>query len=360
MKRLFSLLRVIAIISFLFTANPIYAELIIDEIKDISSANKRTNDVFDLNGILCAEIRINNNIPDIIIKGNIIGSIDKTDGGITFYLTPGTKMFNINTLSDGTVEIVFSKYGIKALESGHIYSISYHIENKTKERIDEARIFKDAGLLGYVIKSYDNVEDISSDEYLLLSECASELAYNGDKDYTKHYEFLRKAADGGNAEAQRKVAYDIKFGFGYEQDSNKAIEYYSKAASQGDEYAFIELIEYLVDDDFGIRNYNLALQWVKSAYQYFPNFADDTIGDILVLEGFIYEKLNDFPNAVNAYKSALNHKTNDTFAQYRLGRLYAEGLGVSKDFEKAKKLLEIGSNYDNEARDYYSNFIKGL
>lgn len=357
MIRVKLLLRVLFFIGFLLFKNPIYAVIIIDQINDISSKNKQANNVYDLNGNLCAEIRINNTIPDIVVKGNIIGTIDKTEGEILFYMAPGTKMLNINTLSDGTVEIIFSKYGIKALESGHIYNIRYHIENQIQKRIDEARIYKDAGLLGYVIDSYENVENISGDEYFLLSECAFDLAYQGNKDYTRYYEFILKAADKGNAIAQRKVAYDYKFGFGYEESQDKAIEYYSKAAKQGDEDAIIELVEYLVYDDFKIKDYILALNWVESSIQNFPNLSDATVGDILALKGLIHENMGEIKNAVEAYKSALSHETNDFLAQYRLGRFYAEGIGVDRDYEIAIKLLKEGSNYDKEASDYYINFI---
>lgn len=109
MIRVKLLLRVLFFIGFLLFKNPIYAVIIIDQINDISSKNKQANNVYDLNGNLCAEIRINNTIPDIVVKGNIIGTIDKTEGEILFYMAPGTKMLNINTLSDGTVEIIFSK-----------------------------------------------------------------------------------------------------------------------------------------------------------------------------------------------------------------------------------------------------------
>ena len=64
-----------------------------------------------------------------------------------------------------------------------------------------------------------------------------DLGYGIEQDKTKAVEWYRKAAEQGNAISQANLGRMYENGYGIEQDKTKAVEWYRKAAEQGNERA---------------------------------------------------------------------------------------------------------------------------
>lgn len=115
--------------------------------------------------------------------------------------------------------------------------------------------------------------------------------------------YFQKAADLGDPSAINMMVAFYTYGFGVEQDPDKALELSSKLADQGDEEA------------------RLAME--ENAYAYYAGTKDGV--DINFATAFkYYMKLTEYGNER---------------AMYNVGLLYEYGLGVSQDHEKAIEWL---------------------
>lgn len=111
--------------------------------------------------------------------------------------------------------------------------------------------------------------------------------------------YFIKAAEYGNPDAINMVVAFYSFGFGVDQDPDKALELCSKLADQGNEEALYSMEDY--------------------AYAYYAGTKDGI--DINFNTSFLYyEKLTEYGNER---------------AMYNLGLLYEYGLGTAQDHEKA-------------------------
>ncbi len=115
--------------------------------------------------------------------------------------------------------------------------------------------------------------------------------------------YFEKAAEYGDASAINMMVAFYIYGFGVEQNPEKALELCSRLADQGDEEALYSMEDY--------------------AYAYFAGTKEGI--DINFATSFMfYEKLASYGNER---------------AMYNLGLLYESGLGVSRDHEKAIEWL---------------------
>lgn len=115
--------------------------------------------------------------------------------------------------------------------------------------------------------------------------------------------YFLKAAEYGNADAINMVVAFYSFGFGVDQDPEKALELCSKLADQGNAEALYSMEDY--------------------AYAYYAGTKDGI--DINFNTSFLYyEKLTEYGNER---------------AMYNLGLLYEYGLGTAQDHEKAIEWL---------------------
>lgn len=112
------------------------------------------------------------------------------------------------------------------------------------------------------------------------------------------FDFQMKLAEKGNAEAQFKIGEMYETGFGVEKDMALANEWITKAARQGHETAGFKLLYWDMKKN-GLTADNK------------PKFAE----------------------------LKTKASTDNGYAQYYLGKLYADGAGVNKDSEKALDLF---------------------
>lgn len=337
------------------------AELIIKSFRDITDEAVASDKKYDLNGDLCAELRIANATPEIAIQGNLIGDVEVKAGYAVCYPLDGSRRIRLNTMSDGTVNIVFDMFGIEHLEGGRIYLMEYEIKNNQKEdRLADARIMFEAGLYSYLINDfYAGADNITADENFLLAESAQKLAYGAlnkesqAENFAIYEKFLARAAAQGHGEACERVGYKYWNGVdGYPEDINKAIEFYTKSAEAGYKDGALDLILLLVDEEYGGQDLAKASHWIEYVTKNFELKGED-LGDIQAYRGFILENKGDFNGAIREYQKSIGNNSL-YLAEYRLGKLYAEGTKVKKDPQKALELLEKGRYYNQDAQNIYN------
>lgn len=137
----------------------------------------------------------------------------------------------------------------------------------------------------------------------------------------KAVETIKEAAEQGDATAQYKLGVLYIQGVGMMQDSARACYWYRKAAEQGQMKAQYMLGLMFSKGEGVPQDFVQARQWwEKAAAQ------EDTTGDnnvILFANGSFY---------FNLYINGM--------AEYNLGELYSNGLGVSQDHDMARQWWE--------------------
>ena len=85
------------------------------------------------------------------------------------------------------------------------------------------------------------------------------------QDYKQAVEWYRKAAEQGLANAQNHMGVMYKNGRGVTKDNKKAAEWYKKAAEQGHPWAQVNL-GHLYEHGFGVsKNRATAIKWYRQA-----------------------------------------------------------------------------------------------
>ncbi len=149
----------------------------------------------------------------------------------------------------------------------------------------------------FLLKDYAEASD---DELLVML-----LGHGQDtpQDYTEAVKWYRKAAEGGHAEAQIKLAGCYSIGQGVAKDATEAAKWYRKAAEQNYIYA------------------QFKLGWC------YANGEGVTTDEV---------------EAVKWFRKAVEQ--NHVGAQCNLGICYEYGLGVPEDFVEAYKLYKLAAN----------------
>lgn len=163
-----------------------------------------------------------------------------------------------------------------------------------------------------------------------------------EKDYSKAYEYYKKAAELGSAEAAYKIGWLYQNGCGVRRNDDSAYEWYRKAAKLGNVEAMYMVGEMCYEGKGTKQNYNEAYEWYKNASELGNVKAMYKVG-LLYYEG--YGVRNDITKAYEwFYKAA---ELGSAEAAYKLGTLYRFGRGVEKDYDKARKwyqkAVELGS-----------------
>lgn len=189
------------------------------------------------------------------------------------------------------------------------------------------------------------------------TECMVNLSdayYNGmgvEKDVAKSNEYLLMAAENGNARIQRicgDLYLDGKHGF--EEDADKALEWWDKAAKNGDEEAIFNMAEaHRLEDN---------KEWydVAAAVEYYKIGAKRGYTDCMTVLGDIYlDGEGNVPmnrkEAFNWYKLAAD--LDNGYACYMVSAFYEGEMGIPKNLTLSKqydlKSVELG--YDPTAND---------
>lgn len=170
-----------------------------------------------------------------------------------------------------------------------------------------------------------------------------------EKSYTTAYEWYIKAAEKNNDFAYQNLGSMNRFGEGRDVDSAKAMFWYKKAAEQGNMFSQSNIGSmYRFGEGVG-QDYNQAFYWYSLAADQGYAYAKYELG-VLYYHGYGVE-----PDGAKAF-SLLKEYEQDTWidfkkngeAYYYLGECYKNGVGVSRNYEEAKKYyqkaVELGYN----------------
>ncbi|MGN1392533.1 MAG: SEL1-like repeat protein [Succinivibrionaceae bacterium] len=185
-------------------------------------------------------------------------------------------------------------------------------------------------------------------------------------DYKKALYWFRKA--GNDPKALEAIATMYQYGLGVPQDLviaqnyyDKWIDVYYKKAQQGDAKSQYLLGLYFYDGTRHQIDEEKAKEWFeKSANQnYIP--ALEILGNLYTFGG---EKIQqDTAKANDIYKKLIELYTdqigkNDIDAMIQLSTLYSNGIGVPQDLEKAKKFLILASNNNSfQAKEILADLL---
>lgn len=164
---------------------------------------------------------------------------------------------------------------------------------------------------------------------------------DGLTDFSKAVQWLEKAAAQNDSRACFLQADLIKKGLVRGMNKMEALKLYMKAANAGDPDAQNKLGEFYFygDSIVPFRDCGEAFKWFKKA-------ADkNSAAGIYNLGECYYYGLGvpgkDYAKAVDLYERSA--KMGEKRAQFALGRCYQKGLGVSKDMNKARKYYSLSA-----------------
>jgi uncharacterized protein len=198
-------------------------------------------------------------------------------------------------------------------------------------------------------------------------------------DYETALSLWRPLAEQGDAEAQRSLGQMYDFGRGVPRDGAQAIQWYLKAAEQGNAGAQYRLgMKYIYGRKSTPDDIVIGLSWFeKAAYQGHVD-AQRTLGELHEFGDFGIAR--DHPQSVAWFRKAAKQgdvgsmhrligfstsardyaeaaiwsrklaELGNSFGQYSIGTMYAEGLGVPEDRAQALVWLQkAASQHDFNA-----------
>ena len=200
-------------------------------------------------------------------------------------------------------------------------------------------------------------------KYLLvaLGYNYAEAQYKVAEYYTKGYgcevdeelavEWYEKAANQGNAWAQESLGDCYYNGEGVEKDYKQAVEWYEKAANQRNASAQNKLACRYYAGEGVEKDYKQAVEWFEKAVNQGNAWAQNNLGNCYY-HGNGVEK--DYKQAVGWYEKSANQGYAD--AQFNLGKCYGNGNGVNQDLRKAFEWSNKSANQGNvSAQSYCKN-----
>jgi len=169
-----------------------------------------------------------------------------------------------------------------------------------------------------------------------------DVGRNGvEQDRAQALDWYRKAAVQGDANAQFSIGFIYAHGLGVQQDYAQALDWYKKAADQGEATAQVN-VGRMYAEGLGVQKDDAqALIWYRKAAEQGGADAQESLGDI-------YRKgegvPQDYAQALIWYHRAADQ--GEATAQFSIGVMYAHGLGVQQDYAQAlewyKKAADLG------------------
>lgn len=206
---------------------------------------------------------------------------------------------------------------------------------------EEDSILNSFGIEG--LGDFDNEEseneETSAEENLLSGELYY-LGKNVEKDYYKAMEYFKKAADEGNEQAESYLGLFYEKGYGCEKDIKKSLYWYKKAALKGNIFSQYSLGFIYYEGEEIEQNLDCAFKWYKEAAE--KGFAPAQYAlSYLYKNGEGCEK-----NNIKAYYWLEEAAENDfEDAYYLLGQSYLEGNSlIDINYKKAFFYLSKGVN----------------
>lgn len=180
------------------------------------------------------------------------------------------------------------------------------------------------------------------------------------------YNNYKKALDGFLAQEKEDSALDGNIlykigkmyyeGKGCIRDTEKAYEYFLKAAEDGNKHAYYALGKTCADEKSPHYNPLLAESYYLKAYeQHQPLYLKLALANLYATPD---QEVYNIQKALQLYKSCVETDS-DSYAMYKLGTIYLFGKGVEKNEELGLKYLndavDHGNEYAKETLEFYNN-----
>jgi TPR repeat protein len=197
-----------------------------------------------------------------------------------------------------------------------------------------------------ILHLLDKYTDLGCVQAQLMRARLTEWGLAGSLDFSRGMLFLRRAADGGYAQAQRELGILYETGIGVEKNVRRAMGYYSAAALQNDAPAMKDLAVLL------LRSAKKDRAQIDTALNLLRTAAEADFPDAQMIFAKIYDNgvsvKQDKKRALYWCEKAAQNGCAE--AMYALGWLYENGRGVKKsDAEALKWYEEAAKNNDANA-----------
>lgn len=315
----------------------------------------------DLNGELCAVIKVH--VKDTITKanGSVIGEL--TDNGMEklIYLTPGTKFVELLFKEHMPLFVDITTFGYKGLLPGITYVLDLEELGQIRDNLmpnEESNSDQNAstssastvidtkalaiqaynkGEYSEAMLLFDRINDDSEAQTYIATMYRKGLGTVHDDE--KSLSWITKAANQGYAKAQTRLGYYYQYNIGVKRDYKQAMNWYKKAAAQN--YAPAQSkIGYMYSEAMGVKkNYKEASKWyLRAANQgYAP--AQFRLGEMYFW--YHYLQKTDYEEAVKWYRKAADQGL--PMAQAKMGFMYAFGYGVAQNLDESARWYTLAA-----------------
>lgn len=360
MKRLFCMMLVFLSISA-FSQKEIKVVSFKQSTSDISARTKQREDP---KGEVCALVKVQLPIRNALFEGDIIGEIDHKTNEYWVYMPPKSMQLVVKIQDFKPLKVDFNEHGISSLDTKGTYELCV-----IEDEISSPQLYTEgmkALAENNMAMAFEKLEKASEAGYAPAAFALGEASiipydkyYDEDPNtidaYQDAYNYYKKAAEGKNPEAQYALGELLEeYQSPYPPESlshitidsqlkGKAMiwDLFRKAADKGNINAQYRMIS---DDNWCKENAEkgVAVAEFGMGLRFDEELSTD---EYPMLDCFEVNRAGDYDVAFDWYQKAANHGLD--VAQWRLGELYARGLGVEKNIDKAlywrKKAAEQGS-----------------
>lgn len=314
-------------------------DLVMTEVAlDSSDLTARISPRNDLNGDLCALLKIQTPVP-IEIEGNVIGDVVSMGNQTWAYIKKDTKRLKLTPEGGKTLDMIFDDWGVKSVNSGDCFKIEIEdLENlDEKVLLVKGTVLYDRKLYPQALSVFQRLQRIAkTDDILKTSYIIPAMHYLEAGDFKKAmsvYESMPQCP-----------MKDWCIGALYLQanDVDKGMKYIERAEEAGD----VEALTLLFGIYAGDRYHDYSDK--GKAVGYATKLAGKGNADAQQYVGFCYINglgvKKDIPIAIEFLTMAANQGKAE--AQTMLGLIYnSEGY---QDLNKARHWLNLAASQNNE------------
>jgi len=347
MKRIICMMLVFSSIS-VFSQKEIKVVSFRQSASDISA---RTNQREDPKGEVCALVKVQLPQRNVLFDGDIIGEIAYKTNEYWVYMPQKSTQLVIKLQDCSPLKVNFPNYDITSLESKGTYELCI-----IKETADSPQLYNEgmtALAKNDIVTAFEKLEKASDAGYAPAAYelgVASLVTYdrhhdddpNSTESYQEAYNYYKKAAEGGSPEGQYALGallldYQNQFPENLSKikidpsllEKTKVWDLFRTAADKGNVEAQYRMLS---DDKWCETNADRgnAIAQFGMGLRCDPTFSTF---DYPMLDFLEITPTENYDEAFKWYNKAADKGLD--LAQWRLGDLYAQGLGVTKDINKA-------------------------
>ena len=328
-----------------------------------SDISARTNQREDPKGIACALVKVQIPMRDILFDGDVIGEVSHKVNEYWVYMPDKSTKLLIRKAGFSPLNVDFKNYNVPILESKGTYELCL-----LEKQAEAPQLYND-GMIALakndMITAFEKLEKASDAGYALAAYelgQASLVPYdrNYDKDpntiesYQEAYNYYKKAAEGGSPEGQYALGallldYQNQFPENLSKikidpsllEKTKAWDLFRTAADKGNLEAQFRMLS---DDKWCEENANKG-NAVAQFGMGLRNDSELSYEEYWMLELTDISSSENFEKAAEWYQKAAENGLDA--AQWRLGELYARGLGVEQNINKAIELRSKAAEQGN-------------